>query len=535
MLNLDNSRLIEALERSEQFNQAVLNSIPVQIAVLNTQGTIIQVNGAWQRFVEANGPAELINAGVGTNYLAFCQAVFGLSEAQVAKCSAGLQALLDDSIQQFDFEYACNAAAEECWFMMRAVALPEQESGFVVSHFDISPLKQVEKSLEQRNRDLALLNRSSQVFISTLDLDQVLTVILEEVRHLLMVLACSAWLVDAPTGELVCRQVTEPQGKAVRGWRLKPGQGLAGWTVQHGRSVIVPDAFIDERHFKGVDQQTGLNVRSILTVPLWVKQQVIGVLQVIDTQVNRFSEMDVVLLESLAATAAVAIENARLYEQARRDAETKEALLHEVNHRVKNNLAAIVGLLYAEQRHVGLEDQTVYQTILNGLVNRVQGLATVHKMLSASEWEPLRLSELVRQIIRSSLQVLPRDKHVSVEVSPSRLKVTADQAHNLALIINELVTNTMRHALTERSAAHIKVEIRLKDGFVQLEFRDDGPGYPEEVLRLERHGVGFELIQPLVYKSLRGQLSLRNDSGAVTVIQFNSKLKAGKAKSNERA
>ncbi|HXW01038.1 MAG TPA: GAF domain-containing protein, partial [Anaerolineae bacterium] len=304
MLNLDNSRLIEALERSEQFNQAVLNSIPVQIAVLNTQGTIIQVNGAWQRFVEANGPAELVNAGVGMNYLAFCQAVFGLSEAQVAKCSAGLQALLDDSIQQFDFEYSCNAAAEERWFMMRAVALPEQESGFVVSHFDISPLKQVEKSLEQRNRDLALLNRSSQVFISTLDLDQVLTVILEEVRHLLMVLACSAWLVDAPTGELVCRQVTEPQGKTVRGWRLKPGQGLAGWTAQHGRSVIVPDALTDERHFKGVDQQTGLNVRSILTVPLWVKQQVIGVLQVIDTQVNRFSEMDVVLLESLAATAA---------------------------------------------------------------------------------------------------------------------------------------------------------------------------------------------------------------------------------------
>jgi two-component sensor histidine kinase len=143
------------------------------------------------------------------------------------------------------------------------------------------------------------------------------------------------------------------------------------------------------------------------------------------------------------------------------------------------------------------------------------------------------LSELARQVIRSSLQVLPRDKHISVEVSSSQVKVTADQAHNLALIINELVTNTMRHALTGRSTAHIAVGIRRKNGLIRVEFRDDGPGYPEEVLRLERHGVGFDLIQPLVYKSLRGQLSLHNDQGAITVIRFNANREANRGKVNQ--
>lgn len=380
-----------------------------------------------------------------------------------------------------------------------------------------------EEILQQRNRDLTLLNRASQVFISTLDLDRVLAVILAEVRHVLGVLAGSAWLVDPATDELVCRQVTDPQGELIRGWRLAPGQGLAGWVVQHGQSLIIPDVQQDARHFKGVDQQTGLALRSILTVPLWVRQKVIGVIQVVDTQINRFDETDLTLLESLAVTAAIAIENARLYEQVRQDADAKATLLHEVNHRVKNNLAAIVGLLYAERRHAEIEDQHVYQVILTDLINRVQGLATVHNMLSASGWTPLELSELAHQVIRSALQALPWDKHISVQILPSGIKVTPDQARNLALIINELTTNTIRHAMTERQEAQITVSISEENDLICLEFRDDGPGYPEQVLRLEKYEAGFELIQALTRKSLHGELHFYNDSGAVAVLHCKAK------------
>ncbi len=380
-----------------------------------------------------------------------------------------------------------------------------------------------EEILQQRNRDLALLNRASQVFISTLDLDQVLVIILDEVRHVLGVLACSAWLIDLDTEELVCRQVTDPHGELIRGWRLAPGQGLAGWVVQQGQSLIIPDVQQETRHFKGVDQHTGLALRSILTVPLWVRQKVIGVLQVVDTQVNRFDETDLTLLESLAVTAAIAIENARLYEQVRQDADAKATLLHEVNHRVKNNLAAIIGLLYAEQRHANTEEQPVYRVILTDLISRVQGLATVHNMLSASGWAPVELSELARQVIRSALQALPWDKHITMHISPSQVKVTPDQARNLALIINELTTNTIRHALTEQHEAQITVSITEDKDTICLEFRDDGPGYPEAMLRLEKCGAGFELIQALAQKSLHGELHFYNDSGAVAVLRCKAK------------
>jgi len=179
--------------------------------------------------------------------------------------------------------------------------------------------KRAEEALRQRTRELALLNRAGRAFSSTLDLDQVLLTILEEVRRLLGVVASSAWLIDLETDELVCRQGTGPHVEVVRGCRLAPGEGLAGWVVRHGESLIVPDTRADERHLKSIDQQTGLELRSILNVPLMVKQDVIGVLEVMDTEVGRFDVSDLRLLEPLAASAAIAVENARLYEQARRE------------------------------------------------------------------------------------------------------------------------------------------------------------------------------------------------------------------------
>jgi two-component sensor histidine kinase len=327
-------------------------------------------------------------------------------------------------------------------------------------------------------------------------------------------------LIEPEAHELVCRQAVGPQSEIVRGWRLAQGEGIAGWVAHRGESLVVPDTQADERHFKEVDQQTGLALRSILSVPLRAKEDVIGVLQVVDTEVDRFSSKDLTLLEPLAATAAIAIENAQLYEQARRDAELKTTLLSEVNHRVKNNLTAIVGLLYAERRHAVMEDRTVYQSIMRDLINRVQGLATVHSLLSATEWAPLQLSKLATQVIHSSLRTLPRHKWVSVDVSPSPVRVTPEQAHDLALVINELTTNTVKHALQEQDRGHITVRIALEDDAVLFEFRDDGPGHPEEVLQLERHSVGFDLIQTLVREGLGGGLTLHNDHGAVTTVRF---------------
>ncbi|MGD1996829.1 MAG: GAF domain-containing protein, partial [Anaerolineae bacterium] len=386
---------------------------------------------------------------------------------------------------------------------------------------EIVERKRVEERLRRRNRELALLNRASQALISTLDLDHVLITVLDEVRHIMDVTACSIWLVDPETEEMVCQQATGPKRDTVQDWRLEPGEGLVGWVMRNGQSLIVPDASVDERYFAGVEQHTGLDLRSILSLPLRIKEEIIGVLQAVDSEANRFDAVHLALLEPLAATAAMAIENARLYEQAHRDAATKSVLLREVNHRVKNNLSAIIGLLHAARRRTEVRDQQAYQSVMKDLINRVRGLVTVHGLLSTSEWGPLPLSQLTAEVIRSSIRTLSKEEHISVDVPPSSVCVTADQAHDLTLVINELTTNTVKHGLREQEA-HIAISAGREGDTVRLEFRDNGPGYPQEALEVGGDNVGLDLIDKIVRRNLRGTLSLHNDRGAVAVIRFKS-------------
>jgi PAS domain S-box-containing protein len=289
--------------------------------------------------------------------------------------------------------------------------------------------------------------------------------------------------------------------------------------VQSRKALALPDVRQEPR-WTAIDETAW--IRSHITVPICQRDRVLGLLQLDSDAPGEFSAGDIQRLQPLASAAAIALENAHLYEQALQDAETKLVLLHEVNHRVKNNLAAIIGLLYAERSHASMKDKAAFQTMMRDLIGRVRGMATVHSLLSASEWTPLPLSELASRVIHASLQALPSDKHVFVDAPPSPALVTPKQANSLALVINELATNTVKYALSDQDTGRITVRISLEDGAFALEFRDNGPGYPPEVLQLERFNVGMHLVQAIVQRELRGEVTFHNDQGAVAIIRFES-------------
>lgn len=189
-----------------------------------------------------------------------------------------------------------------------------------------------EEALLKRNRALALLNQSAQTVNSILDLDQVLISVLEEVQGLLDVVYCSVWLIDRESGKLVCEQAAGPRSEIVHRWPMSVGEGIAGWVAQKGESLNVPDVSVDSRHAQDVDRLTGLALRSLLCVPLVVKQRIIGALQVLDAAPARFEETDLTLLELLAASAATAVENARLYEDLGRARRQWEEIFQAIGH-----------------------------------------------------------------------------------------------------------------------------------------------------------------------------------------------------------
>lgn len=181
------------------------------------------------------------------------------------------------------------------------------------------------KSHSRLGEEMAFLYRMTQAFSSSLELGAVLSRVLEEVCELLNVAASSIWLIDPTTEELVCRHVSNQQvWDTLIGWRLKPGKGIVGWVAEHGQSAVVHDSRIDSRYYGQIDKRTGFEMRSLLNIPLKVKESTIGVLQVVDTTVNRFKNVDLSLIESLGASASIAIENARLYEQAQMEIQERQ-------------------------------------------------------------------------------------------------------------------------------------------------------------------------------------------------------------------
>jgi signal transduction histidine kinase/GAF domain-containing protein len=165
---------------------------------------------------------------------------------------------------------------------------------------------------QRRVQELAFLNEASHTVTSSLDLEQVLTTVMREATNVLKVEATSVLLLDDE--ELVLKTVVGPQAEKAKGLRLPLGQGIAGWVAREGQPLLVPDVKKEPRFYPGIDEASGFVTRSVLAVPLKVKGKVIGVIEAVNKTEGDFGQADMELLSSMAQPAAIAIENARLYE-----------------------------------------------------------------------------------------------------------------------------------------------------------------------------------------------------------------------------
>ena len=168
---------------------------------------------------------------------------------------------------------------------------------------------------QQRERQLSILNEITRQLTSTLELGPLLQNILENAVGILNCEAGSLFLVDEQTSELVFKVTVGPVASNLIGQRLPAGTGIVGRAVQTQGPVIENEEQRSASRFKGVDQQTGFVSRSLMAVPLQSKDRVTGVIEVINRRDGLpFITDDQTLLTAFAGQAAVAIENARLYE-----------------------------------------------------------------------------------------------------------------------------------------------------------------------------------------------------------------------------
>jgi phosphoserine phosphatase RsbU/P len=160
-----------------------------------------------------------------------------------------------------------------------------------------------------------LIHVSTQLS-TTLQLGELLQLIMQSAKEMFQVEACSVILVDDATGELIFEVAVGDRSQEVAQQRIPPGRGIAGRVVQTGEPLVVRSASDDPHFFGGVDQAVGFQTRNLMAVPLQVRGRTIGVVEIINTR-NRadFTTEDLNLAKALASQAAIAIDNARLYHQ----------------------------------------------------------------------------------------------------------------------------------------------------------------------------------------------------------------------------
>ncbi len=255
---------------------------------------------------------------------------------------------------------------------------------------------------------------------------------------------------------------------------------------------------------------------------LVTKNQILGIMCLGLDRIHYFTQDEVTLLAHVASLSAVAIENAELFTLAERRRHQVEVLLHEAHHRIKNNLQAMAGL--AALQLAENNDPEVRRLLADNLT-RLRSIALVHQLLTQEDVRSVSLKAIAARVVRMVAEVTAQDAGaLTVNVSGGDVEIPSRLATSVALVLNELTVNSIKHGFEEQGAGEISVEIRNGKERIHVTFGDNGKGLPPFFELARDHGLGLQIVGNLIRDDLNGTFSLKPNGGkgAVAEIAFAS-------------
>jgi two-component sensor histidine kinase len=250
-------------------------------------------------------------------------------------------------------------------------------------------------------------------------------------------------------------------------------------------------------------------------VPFQGRHHTRGALCVYSQTCRTWTREEVELVAAFAGEAAIALENASLYEEAQRGLATKSVLLSELHHRVKNNLQTVASLLSLGLRHATAPEARL---VLEESRTRIQSIAAVHDLLSQADVGLTTVGDVAREMAAIAEQSAAPHRHVHMTVEGDRIALATQQATTLAIVLNELLTNALRHAFHGRAVGSVEITLRALDRRAELTVADDGVGLPPGFDPERDKGLGLSIVAALTRQDLRGEFHLgSNATGGTTV------------------
>lgn len=364
----------------------------------------------------------------------------------------------------------------------------------------------LEEENDRKIRELTAVAEVSKAVVAPVYLDETLRVVADMAAHAVNARRCSILLLDEGTNMFVPRAVFDrksdvPQEPA---WKTDSPPLL---TIDSICDPVIVDNVASEFEpaLRRWSEQAGL--RALISVPLNVRDRIIGVLNMWADHETHFTDEQVELCTTLANQVALAIENAHLI--------GNTAIVQEMHHRVKNNLQNVVMLL---QLQLADDSKVSVKDALHESINRIQSIAAVHDAMAHDGFRLVDVKEVLERVVQLVLANMARpDQQLVITVEGDSCRLSSRAATALTLCVNELVANAMEHAFAGCKSGDIGVTIVDLGGSLEVTVKDNGLG--TRAGKMNDNSLGLNIVRTLVAEDLRGTFNMRrSQKGTVVTI-----------------
>ncbi|MDL1967795.1 MAG: AAA family ATPase [Deltaproteobacteria bacterium] len=468
---------------------------------------------------------------------------FTLLEAHLNECRAEVLKNAGTGTERVYFAEAirlyksCHAERKEIFLMEKYPEYFEEEAS---AHMP-EEVEQVSYTLP--SLDVDYLMKSSLAISAEIDPD----VLLKKIMNVVLEAsgAQHGYLLVEEGGSLIVRaesHVTEKGVVRTVKYNFEDAADICKAIIRYvyrTKEMLALNNASEEGEFKDNPEVQSMRLRSVLCLPLIKQSSIIGILYL----ENRLSDVVFTskkarMTELLASQAAISLENARLLDQMKKTKEQikeslseKEVLLREIHHRVKNNLQIISSLFSLQSAYI-MDEHDI--EIFKESQSRVRSMALIHERLyQSNDLAKIDFAEYTNKLVTHLLSLYAiHPETITLDISVVDVFLGIDIAIPCGLIINELVSNCLKHAFPESTKGKIRVELCMaaenlhvqneqSSNMVALIVSDNGTGFPKDVDFRSTETLGLELVTTLV-KQLNGTIELNRSRGTEFRITFPS-------------
>lgn len=426
------------------------------------------------------------------------------------------------------------------WLRSREVVFARDDQGKTTKILgtaqDITDNKEQEQQIYEQSRRELLLREITQRIRQSLDLPTIFETVVQEIRQFLAADRVVIFQFESESnfeiGNIVAESVVKPFD-ATLSMAIQEtcfGNNYAQ-KYQDGRIQIIEDIHQSSLQPCHIEFLASLQVRANLVLPLVNDSVLWGLLcihQCADARAWDSTEID--LLKQITNQFEIAIQQAILYEKAQRELasknelfleltnelDQKKVLLKEIHHRVKNNLQIMSSLLYLQFSKAS----PAIQQLSEEYQNRIQSMALIHEQLYRSDdLANIDFNRYLKNLTNNICQSYGFSNNlINIKLLVNNVKVPLEQSIPLGLIIQELVSNALKHAFPQ-GKGEIVIKFTTSDNSYSLTVQDNGVGLPEDIDLKNTDSLGMQLIYSLT-EQLQGELRYNYANGSQFILDF---------------